>query len=101
MATHTITVTVGPSNIEVVPETLTMSALDAVQWNGTNARAFSIEFDGAGPFEAARLPYAAARSVQRPRNKGRFKYTVVSTENPGLRLDPVIIVEDPPTGSKP
>ena len=99
MATHTITVNVGSSTIEVVPETLTMSAVDVVQWAGTNARAFSIEFDGASPFESAQLPYATARSAQRPKTKGRFKYTVVSGEDPKLRLDPVIIVGNPPTGT--
>ena len=99
MASHTITVTVESSKIQVVPETLTMSAADVVQWAGTNPRAFSIEFDGAGPFESAQLPHATARSAQRPKTKGRFKYTVVSGENPGLRRDPVIIVGDPPTGT--
>jgi hypothetical protein len=29
--------------------------------------------------------------------KGRFKYTVVSDENPRLKLDPVIIIDPPPT----
>ena len=101
MATHRITVTVGPSDIEVSPQTLTMSSADVVQWAGTNAREFSIEFDGAGPFSSARLPHAVARNAQRPTSKGRFKYTVVSSENPSLRLDPIIIVEDPPTGTKP
>jgi hypothetical protein len=34
---------------------------------------------------------------QRPRSRGEFKYAVVSEENPGLRLDPIIVVEEPPT----
>lgn len=95
--THTINVTVGSDSIQVEPNTLTMSALDSVQWSGTNARAFSIEFDQASPFASRQLPHAAARSAQRPANKGRFKYTVVSTDDPKLRLDPIIIVQDPPT----
>jgi hypothetical protein len=98
MRTHQISVTVESSSIKVSPETLVMTAEDEVQWNGTNASPFSIVFDGASPFATRELAHAAATTKQRPRSRGRFKYSVISAENPSLRLDPEIIVEDPPTG---
>src|SRR5262245_51070507 len=93
--THTIKVTVGSGAIEVVPATLSMSALDSVQWAGTNERGFTIEFEQASPFASRTLSHAVARGAQRPANKGRFKYTVVSADDAGLKLDPIIIVNDP------
>lgn len=98
MRSHTISVTVDASTIRVDPETLVMTMRDEVRWAGTNARGFSIEFDGDGPFGARRLAHAAATTRQTPRTKGRFKYTVVSDEDSGLRLDPVIVIDPPPTG---
>jgi hypothetical protein len=99
MKTHSISVTVDADTIRVSPETLVMTTLDEVQWAATNARRFSIEFDGSGPFVSAQLDHTAAISPQKPKAKGRFKYTVVSEENPGLRLDPVIVVDPPPTST--
>jgi hypothetical protein len=99
MPTHSISVTVEADVIRVQPETLVMTTLDEAQWTPTNGRKFTIEFDGDGPFGNRRLDHAAATGRQKPRVKGRFKYTVVSEENPGLRLDPVIIVDPPPTTS--
>lgn len=101
MNTHKISVTVERDAIQVVPETLTMTSEDEVHWGGTNARRFSIVFDGAGPFDRAQLSHDDAATRQRPRAKGRFKYTVISTEDPRVRLDPVVIVGDPPTGPNP
>ena len=98
MRTHTISVTVEQSSIRVEPDSLVMTMQDEVQWTGKNGRRFSIEFDGEGPFGARRLGHAVATTGQKPRAKGRFKYAVVSDENPGLRLDPVIIVDPPPSG---
>jgi plastocyanin len=98
MRSHSISVTVDADVIRVEPETLVMTTRDEVRWTGTNARGFSIEFNDDGPFGGRRLTHAAATARQTPRNKGRFKYTVVSDENPGLRLDPVIVVDPPPTG---
>lgn len=97
MRTHSIAVTVEGDAIRVEPETLVMTTQDEVQWSGTNARRFSIEFEGAGPFASARLNHSVASGRQKPQNKGRFKYTVISEENAGLRLDPVIIVDPPPS----
>lgn len=101
MATHKISVTVDAGSIRVDPDTLVMSSLDDVYWSGTNSRRFSIEFESTGPFDRSRLDFDAATHTQRPRAKGRFKYAVVSSENPALRLDPTVVVEDPPTGGNP
>jgi hypothetical protein len=101
MRTHTISVTVDNDRIQVSPDPLVMFKSDEVHWAGMNARKFSIEFDGDGPFAARQLTHAAATGKQRPTTKGRFKYTVVSEENPGLRLDPVIIVDEPPSRQDP
>jgi len=97
MPTHRISVTVEADVIRVEPETLVMTTLDEAHWAPTNGRRFTIEFDGDGPFDNRRLDHAVATSRQKPRKKGRFKYTVVSEENPELKLDPVIVVDPPPT----
>jgi hypothetical protein len=99
MSSHTVSVTVDSNAIRVEPETLVMTTRDDIRWAGANARRFSIEFEGDGPFASRLLPHAAATANQKPRTKGRFKYTVVSEENPQLRLDPIIIVDPPPTGN--
>jgi hypothetical protein len=101
MKSHRVSVTVGEKSIQVTPDPLVMTALDEVRWSGMNAQKFSIEFDGDGPFASRKLGHSDATAGQRPRMKGRFKYTVVSQDNPSLRLDPIIIVEEPPTGSTP
>ena len=101
MKTYTVSVTVGQNSITVQPETQVMTTDDEIQWASGNGRRFSIEFDGPGPFVSSRLAYAAATTKQRPRSKGRFKYSVVSEENPGLKLDPDVIVDPPPTGGHP
>ena len=97
MRSHTISVTVDSKAIRVEPETLVMTTVDEIQWMGTNANRFTIEFDGDGPFGSRRLAHAVATGRQKARTQGRFKYTVVSEDNPDLRLDPVIIVDPPPT----
>jgi hypothetical protein len=101
MATHRISVSVDKNSIRVDPETLTMTSADEVHWAGTNARKFSIVFDHEGVFGRRELDHAFATSRQRARIKGRFKYTVVSADDPNLKLDPIIVVEDPPTGPIP
>ena len=101
MASHRISVTVDTDRIQVVPETLTMTSADDVQWAGTNSRAFSIVFENDNAFGARELDYARAKSANRARSKGRFKYSVVSAENRSVVLDPVVIVEDPPTTPHP
>jgi hypothetical protein len=101
MPTHQILVTVEKDSIRVSPETLTMTLIDDVQWAGTNARKFSIVFDDEGVFGRREMDHSIATARQRARLKGRFKYTVVSAEDRALKLDPVIIVGDPPTGPHP
>jgi len=97
MKTHRIDVTVDEHSIRVQPDTLVMTMLDDVQWAGTNSRQFTVAFDDARPFEAREIGYARAVTRNKPKARGRFKYTVISADNPGLKLDPVIIVEDPPS----
>ena len=98
MRTHKISVTVENDRIQVTPDPLVMFKTDEAHWAGTNARKFSIEFDGDGPFGSRTLAHAVATGKHKPTAKGRFKYTVVSDENSGLRLDPIIIVDEPPSG---
>lgn len=97
MKTHSISVTVEKDSIQVTPDPLVMNSLEEVQWTGKTARKFSIVFEGAGPFASSRLAHSAASTRQRPGAKGRFKYSVVSDEDPSVMLDPIIIVEEPPT----
>ena len=99
MRSHRISVTVGSDAIQVSPDTLVMSSKDDVQWEATNGRRFSIVFDNDGPFGSRELRHEAATSPRQPKSKGRYKYSIVSEETPGLRLDPVIIIEEPPTGT--
>ena len=101
MKSYTVAVTIGPSSIVVEPDSLVMTTKDEVQWAGRNGKGFSIEFDGNGPFASRMLAHAVATTRQQPRTKGRFKYTVISDENPALRLDPEVIVDPPPTEEHP
>ena len=98
---RTILVTVEENAIQVSPEVMDMTNLDPVSFRSTNGRGFSIAFDGSGPFAGRVLEFGEATSTRLPVRNGRFKYSVISDENPGLILDPVIIVEDPPTGPNP
>jgi hypothetical protein len=98
---HRVTVTVEADAIRVVPETLVMTSNDDVHWAGSNSSKFTIEFEGQGPFADRRLTHDIATTKQKPKRTGRHKYTVVSVENPALVLDPIIIVEEPPTGQAP
>jgi hypothetical protein len=101
MASHSISVTVGTDSIRVEPDTLAMTTADEVQWKSTNSRAFSLVFEDERPFGRRQLDHAAATARQRAQAKGRFKYSVVSDENPGLVLDPVVVVGDPPSQTDP
>ena len=101
MARHRISVTVEKDRIQVVPDTLSMTAADDVHWRDTNGRAFSIRFDDERAFGMREMEHRVAISPMRARARGRFKYTVVSAEDPSLKLDPVIIVGDPPTNPTP
>ena len=97
MPTHRIQVTVENDKISVTPDSLSMTTADEVQWAGTNPKKFSIVFDDEAVFGQRELGHSLATARQKARRKGRFKYSVVSEDDPGLVLDPVIIVGDPPT----
>ncbi|NOT33883.1 MAG: hypothetical protein HOP12_06905 [Candidatus Eisenbacteria bacterium] len=97
MRTHRIAVTVDKSGIRVEPDSLTMTPLDDVHWASMNEQKFTIVFDSEGPFGVKQLAHADAALKQRPRYKGLFKYTVISVEDPTVQLDPVIIVDEPPS----
>jgi hypothetical protein len=100
MKTHTITVTVNPGSIQVDPDELTMFKNDEVQWAGTNARKFSIQFETQSPFPSLQLAHDVATTRQPATQRGHFKYSIVSAEDPSLVLDPVIIVDEPPSETK-
>ena len=97
MAAHTISVTVGSNSIQVAPDTLFMTTDDEVSWTGSNPSAFHIEFADDLAFGQKKLLHGTATGRNKPKIKGRHKYTVISADNPSLRLDPDIIVGDPPT----
>ena len=101
MAVHQISIAVREGSIEASPDTLVMNANDEVHWKGSTPRRFTIAFDGASPFDRAELDQSAAETRRRPRQTGRFKYTVIAADDPGLKLDPVIIVDEPPSDSNP
>jgi hypothetical protein len=101
MNTHRISVTVDKSGIKVAPETLVMTTQDEVHWGCKTSHRFSIEFEGATPFAAAKLSHDTANTKQRPRKQGRFKYTVALESDPSVRLDPVVVVDPPPTNPGP
>ena len=100
MRSHSISVTVNAGSITVEPNSLQMTTDDDVQWTGANGKRFTIEFEGSGPFGSSRLAHDVATARQRPQVQGRFKYSVISDDDPGLMLDPVIIIDPPPTGGQ-
>ena len=95
--THKISVTIDGRSIRVSPDPLVMKSGEDVHWAGMGSQRFSIEFDGQGPFAQRTLRHDAAVAMNHPSRKGRFKYTVALESDPTVRLDPEIIVEDPPT----
>ncbi len=97
MNIHKISVTVDETGIKVSPETLMMTSLDEVHWGCATSHRFWIEFDGATPFTSAKLSHDSANAKQRPKNHGRFKYTVVLESDPSVHLDPIIVVDPPPS----
>jgi hypothetical protein len=96
---HTIAVTISGRSITVKPERLVMYTIDDVCWAGQNAHKFSIVFDNPAPF-GRELKHTDATRKQKPKagsKTGQYKYSVVSEETPGLKLDPDIIIDPPPT----
>jgi len=101
MSTHKVSVNVDGRSIRVSPDPLVMTIQEDVHWVCAGPQRFSIEFDGAGPFAARKLAHDAANSPQRPRGRGHYKYTVALESDPSVRLDPEVIVEDPPSKPNP
>src|SRR5262249_31152902 len=101
MKRHKVSVTVEGRGIRVSPDPLIMTSDDELHWSCSSAHRFTIEFDGAGPFAVRKLGHDAASSPQRPKQRGRFKYTVALESDPGVRLDPEVVVDQPPTNPHP
>jgi hypothetical protein len=101
MKRHKVSVTVEGRAIRVSPDPLVMTTNDELHWGGTGSHRFTIEFDGTGPFAARMLGHDAATSPQRPKQRGRFKYTVALESDPSVRLDPEVVVNPPPTTPEP
>lgn len=101
MKRHQVSVTVEGRGIRVTPDPLVMTTDDELHWGSSGAQRFTIEFDGKGPFSARTLGHDTAAAPQRPKLRGRFKYTVALETDPTIRLDPEIIVNPPPTKPDP
>ena len=99
--THTVSVTVEGRSIRVSPDPVMMTSADELQWSHAGGQRFTVEFDGVGPFASRQLTHDTATTPQRPRMKGRFKYTIALESDPGVMLDPEVIVGDPPTDPEP
>ena len=101
MNTHKVQVKVEGRTLRVSPDPVVIQSADELQWSCASPDRFSIEFDGEGPLASRRLDHAAATRPQRPRGSGRFKYTVVLESDPSVRLDPEVIVDQPPGNPNP
>ena len=101
MKRHKISVTVEGRALHVSPDPLVMTSEDELHWGCSSPHRLTIEFEGSGPFKAATLAHDAATSPQRPSKRGRFKYTVSLETDPTVRLDPDVIVNDPPSQPHP
>ena len=92
---YCVDVTVNPNTIQVSEDHLIMNQQDDVCWRSTNGRGFTIRFEGFSlPFESRAMDHVSAARPRRA-GLGKYKYTVVSADDPGLELDPIIEVVDP------
>ena len=101
MKRHRVMVTVEGRGIRVAPDPVVMTSEDELHWGCTSSHRFTVEFDGRGPFANAKLGHDAASTPQKPRARGRFKYTVALEADPSVRLDPDVVVGDPPSKPQP
>ena len=101
MKTHKVSVTVEGRSIRVAPDPVVLTSDDELHWGSTGPQRFTIEFEGKGPFASLKLAHDAAATPQRPKNRGRFKYTVALESDPTVRLDPDVVVGDPPSTPRP
>lgn len=98
----TINVTVGETSISVDPDTCHVKRAQDIQWAAVNSQPFRIEFANESPFQEMVLDFSAATTPRQVRSEAEmkdYKYTVVSERNPGVKLDPIIIIDDPPSGA--
>jgi len=98
---HMVSVTVEGGGIRVSPDPLRMTSDDELHWSCSSSDRFTVEFEGTSPFANLKLGHDAAIAPQKPRIRGRFKYTVALESDPSVRLDPVVVVDPPPTHTDP
>lgn len=101
MKRHKVSVVVEGRGIRVSPDSLTMTSDDELHWDCSSAHRFTVEFDGTGPFANAKLGHDSATTPQKPRSRGRFKYTVALESDPSVQLDPEVVVTEPPSKTGP
>ena len=101
MKSHSISVVVEGRTISVTPDPLVMTSDDELSWKCSGPHRITVEFDGTGPFASRQLGHDAATKAQRPKQLGRFKYTVSLESDPSVNLDPDVIVGDPPSTPHP
>lgn len=101
MKNHRISVVVEGRAISVTPDPLVMTSADDLHWKCSGPHRITVEFDGAGPFAGRKLGHDAATKAQRPKQLGRFKYTVSLESDPSVNLDPEVIVGEPPSDPNP
>lgn len=101
MKRHKVSVTIEGRGIRVSPDPLMMTSADELHWGTSGPQRFTVEFDGAGPLASRVLSHELANAPQRPKQKGRFKYTVALESDPTVRLDPEVIIGDPPSQPEP
>ena len=101
MRRHKVSVTVQGRAISVSPDPLVMTSDDELHWGCSTAHRFTVEFEGASPFASKMLGHDVAAAPQKPKSRGRFKYTVALESDPSVRLDPEVVVGDPPSKPDP
>ncbi|NNF06124.1 MAG: hypothetical protein HKN21_05135 [Candidatus Eisenbacteria bacterium] len=100
MAEKVVHVTVGEDSISVDPETIHMRREDRLRWVGKNPKRFAVVFEKDSPFDEVEIDDEKVKRSQQPRRNAEFmkyKYTVISTENPSVMLDPLVIIDPPDT----
>lgn len=101
MKQHQVSVSVAGRGLSVSPDPLIMTSEDELSWKCSSPHRFTIEFDGPGPFANRKLGHDTASTPQRPQQRGRFKYTVALESDPAVRLDPEVVVDQPPSRPTP
>lgn len=97
MAQKSISVSIKNGEIDVSPDRLVMTTQDDVKWKIDGKRRFKFEFDRDPGFGRS-LGHNQAVAGRRPTKEGQYKYTVIAEDDDAVRLDPIIVVEEPETG---